>query len=164
VAMDSDKKLGNLSFIDKTSLVISTVFGIGYTPLCPGSAACVAAVLVFLIIKNQTFFLIFTAASIILAFVFPGRAEKIYAKKDDKHIVIDDFSGMLLSFLFIPRDVPFAVVGFFIFRMFDMLKIHPADRVEKYPGAIGITSDDLIAGAYANIILQIVRHLPGVSS
>ncbi len=149
----------NISFKDKISLGLATLFGAGYTPLCPGTASCLAAVLVFVLIKNQACFLIFTLISVITAFLVSSRAEKLFAEKDSKFIVIDDFSGMLVTYLFIPHDMRYIICGFFLFRMLDMLKVPPADKLEKFSGAKGIVGDDLAAGIYSNLILQAVRLL-----
>ena len=151
--MNTDK---SISVKSKFVLAVTTLFGVGYTPLIPGTASCVAALLVFIVIKSQLWFVVVTFLSLALAFILSGRAEKILGKKDAKQIVIDDFSGMLITYLFIPYDIRFIVVGFFLFRMFDMLKIPPADRIEKCKGALGIVGDDVIAGIYANVILHIV--------
>ncbi len=142
---------------DKICLMLATLFGVGFTPLCPGTAACVVAVLVFLLIKSPLYFLFFTLISLVVSFPLSTRAEKIFGQKDCKKIVIDDFSGMLVTFLFIPRDIRFVIAGFFLFRMLDMLKIPPADYMERYRGGRGIVGDDLVAGVYANLVLQAVR-------
>ena len=142
---------------DKTSLMLATLFGIGYTPLCPGTISCLPAVLLFALIKSTALFFIVTLIFVVISFPISERAEKIYKEKDCKKIVIDDFTGMLVTYLFIPRDIRFIIAGFFLFRMFDMLKIPPADRMEKLPGAKGIVGDDLVAGVYSNVALQIVR-------
>ncbi|MFH1771719.1 MAG: phosphatidylglycerophosphatase A [Candidatus Omnitrophota bacterium] len=144
---------------DKACLAIATLFGIGYVPLCPGTASCVVAVGVYLIVPNPFYFLIITLFSTLLAFLVSTPAEKIFGKKDCSFIVIDDFSGMLITLLFIPRDIRFIIPAFFLFRMLDMFKIPPADKVELYPGARGIVGDDVVAGVYANVILHIVRIL-----
>ncbi len=133
--------------------------GAGYTPVCPGTASCVIALLIFLLIANPIYFLIFTIISLIIAYSVSSRAEELYGVKDCKRIVIDDFSGMLITFLFIPKKIEFIICGFFLFRMLDMLKIPPADRIEKLSGAKGIVGDDVVAGVYANIILQAARGL-----
>jgi len=146
-----------MSLRDKICLVLATLFGVGFTPLCPGTAACVVAVLVFLLIKSPLYFLFFTLISLVVSFPLSTRAEKIFGQKDCKKIVIDDFSGMLVTFLFIPRDIRFVIAGFFLFRMLDMLKIPPADYMERYRGGRGIVGDDLVAGVYANLVLQAVR-------
>jgi phosphatidylglycerophosphatase A len=93
-----------------------------------------------------------------------GDAEKILKQKDSKRIVIDDFAGMLITYLFIPYDIRFVVCGFFLFRMFDVLKIPPANKIEKCKGALGVVGDDVVAGVYANIVLQLTRILLNIIS
>lgn len=145
--------------LDKISLMLATLFGVGFTPLCPGTASCVVAVLIFLLIPNPVYFLILTIFSVIISFPASARAEKIFKIKDCKKIVIDDFSGMLITLTFIPKRIEFIVSAFFLFRMLDMLKIPPADKIERIHGARGIVGDDLVAGIYSNLILQVVRLL-----
>jgi len=145
------------SLSDKIHLGLATLFGIGYLPLCPGSFSCLAAVFVFILFGGSETFFIITALSVVISFPVSERAEKIFQVKDSKKIVIDDFSGMLISFLFIPKKIEFIIVGFFLFRMLDMFKVPPADRIEKLNGAKGIVGDDLVAGAYACGILNLAR-------
>ncbi|MCF7907859.1 MAG: phosphatidylglycerophosphatase A [Candidatus Omnitrophica bacterium] len=147
------------SRFDKVYLILATLFGVGHVPLAPGTAGCLPAVLVFILIRNPVHFFIFTVISVTVAFLVSSRAEKIYAKKDCKLIVIDDFSGMLITFLFLPQEIRYIICGFFLFRMLDMLKIPPANIIERYPGSRGVVGDDLIAGIYSNLILQSVRGL-----
>ncbi len=155
-SMNTDK---NISIKNKCVLAIATLFGVGYTPLMPGTAACLVALLVAILIRSQAWFIIVTVLSLVLAFYFSGRAENILGKKDAKEIVIDDFSGMLITYILIPYNIKFIIVGFFLFRAFDMLKVPPANRVEKCKGALGIVGDDVVAGVYANFILHIVNVL-----
>ena len=152
------------ALVDKIHIVLATLFGVGYFPLCPGTASCVVALGVFLIIKSQFVFFIFTAIVTVIAFVSSTKAEKIFKIKDCKLIVIDDFLGMLITFLFIPKRIEFIVTGFFLFRMLDMLKIPPADEMEKFPGAKGIVGDDIVAGVYANLMLQAGKLLLKMTS
>lgn len=144
---------------DRICLAVATLFGIGYVPLIPGTAASLVAVIIFLVIKSNLWFFIITVSSLIFAFSLSGDAEKIFKQKDSKKIVIDDFSGMLITFLFIPHDIRFIVCGFFLFRMLDVLKIPPANIIEKYKGSLGVVGDDVVAGIYANIFLQLARVL-----
>ena len=147
------------SLLDKISLMLATLFGVGFTPLCPGTASCVVAVLIFLLIGNPVYFLILTIFSVIISFPVSARAEEIFKIKDCKKIVIDDFSGMLITLIFIPKRIEFIIPAFFLFRMLDMLKIPPANKIERIHGARGIVGDDLVAGIYSNLILQVVRLL-----
>ena len=151
-------------FLDKLVLITATLFGIGYVPLMPGTASCVAAFFVILLIKSQLWLIVVTVLSCTLAFLLSGRAENILGRKDAKEIVIDDFSGMLISCIFIPHDIRFVIAGFLLFRIFDMLKMPPADRIERCNGALGIVGDDIVAGIYANIALHIVVFLLSLSS
>jgi phosphatidylglycerophosphatase A len=149
---------------NKFCLVFATLFGIGYIPLFPGTASSLVAVFIFFLIKNKFYFFIFTLISFALSFSLTGYAERIFKEKDCKKIVIDDFSGMLLSLLFIPQNLKLVIFGFFIFRTLDFLKIPPANKLEKFNGAVGISGDDLVAGIYTNIILHSLRLFLKISS
>jgi phosphatidylglycerophosphatase A len=71
-------------------------------------------------------------------------------------IVIDEVCGMLLALYFVPKSIFAAILGFFIFRILDILKPPPCRRVEKLSGAMGIMFDDIIAAIYTNMILQLI--------
>lgn len=142
---------------DKFCIAITTLFGIGYAPLLSGTLASILAVIVFLLIKTKFYFLVITAISIALSFLLTSRAETIFKEKDCKKIVIDDFSGMLLALLLIPYDVRFVACAFILFRVFDAFKIPPIDKIERLNGAAGVVGDDLMAGLYSLVALQIVR-------
>jgi phosphatidylglycerophosphatase A len=91
-----------------------------------------------------------------LGFIASGRVEKIMGEKDPGEIIIDEFSGMLISLYRIPPSMGYVVTGFLLFRFFDIVKPKPIRNLEKLKGGIGIMSDDIIAGVYTNIILQFV--------
>ena len=149
---------------DKFCVGISNMFGVGNFPKCPGTAACVVAVLVFVLVKSMTVFFVITAVAIFLSYLCVDRAEELYAEKDCKKIVIDDFSGMLITMLFLPRDFTFIISAFFLFRMFDMLKVYPANKIEELHGAKGIVGDDIIAGIYGFVFIQIAIHVSALIS
>jgi phosphatidylglycerophosphatase A len=151
-------------FENKLCLIITTLFGIGYLPLIPGTSASVLAIIFFFLIKNDFYFFLLTAISLHLSFSFTTKAEEIFKEKDCKKIVIDDFSGMLISLLFLPRQIRWAFASFFLFRIFDLLKIYPANKLEKFKGAKGIVGDDLVAAIYTNLVLQLVKLLLKISS
>ncbi|MFA6282430.1 MAG: phosphatidylglycerophosphatase A, partial [Candidatus Omnitrophota bacterium] len=83
--------------------------------------------------------------------------EKIFDEKDCKKIIIDDFCGMSLALLFIPYDIRFVTAAFILFRVFDAFKVPPIDKIERFKGAVGVVGDDLAAGVYSLVMLQIVR-------
>jgi phosphatidylglycerophosphatase A len=134
---------------------------VGYLPFIPGTFASIAGILLIYLLKDNSFiYILFTVVLIILGFLISGKAEKIFNKKDARFIVIDEVSGMLLSLLlFIPYDIKLIVMAFILFRILDAFKPYPSDRLQRLAGSIGIMSDDIVAGLYTNIILQIVSRL-----
>src|SRR3989338_2742352 len=146
-----------LNFIIKT---LSTFFYVGYLPFMPGIFASIAAVFLFYFVKDNNFlYILLTLTLIALGFLLAGRAEKIFNKKDAGCIVIDEVSGMLLSLIFIPYDIKLVIMAFILFRILDTLKPYPLDRLQNLTGSVGIMSDDIVAGLYTNIILQVVLRL-----
>jgi len=154
-----DKQKGDKNILDSICLIITTCAGIGYVPLFSGTAAALAALFLFLIIHSQIVFIVLTIVVAILAFSLSGRAEVIFQEKDSKRIVIDDFLGMMIALLFVPRHPGLVLVSFFLFRAFDVLKVYPANRLEKLPGARGVVGDDVVAGIYANVGVHVLRFI-----
>lgn len=145
------------NFLAKT---IGTFFYIGYLPLIPGTFGSAAGVFLFYLFRASPFLnLGLTFFCLILGFFFSGRAEKIFGRKDARCIVIDEVSGMLISLIFIPYDPKLVVIVFLLFRILDALKPYPACRLQRLEGSIGIMADDIVAGLYTNIILQLVLRL-----
>jgi phosphatidylglycerophosphatase A len=139
------------------------LFGIGFIPGCPGTAGSLFGLLFVWLAGNQVLFFLITLFSCSLAFLVAGKAEKLLGQKDSKQIVIDELAGILVTFLFVPKVFSFLVVGFFLFRLFDIIKVFPANRLEKKKGSLGIVGDDLIAGVYANLVLQFLRLVLNIS-
>lgn len=136
---------------------LSTFFYVGYLPLIPGTFASIAGIALFYLVRGSTVLhILLVLFLIILGFFTSGRAEKVFNVKDPRFIVIDEVSGMLLSLLFIPYDIKLIVMAFLLFRILDIFKPYPADRLQRLSGSIGIMSDDILAGIYTNIILQAV--------
>jgi len=126
----------------------------------PGTFGSVAGVFLFFLIKDcLPVYVLFTVLLIALGFLVSGKAEKIFNKKDAKYIVIDEVCGMLLSLMFVPYDIKMVVIAFFLFRIFDTLKPYPAQIVQNLKGSLGIMGDDIIAGIYTNILLQVAWRL-----
>jgi len=85
--------------------------------------------------------------------------------KDPGCIVIDEVAGILLTFFLNPMSsIDVVVVGFVLFRLFDISKLPPARRLEHLPEGLGVMADDWAAALYANIALQAVRHFAPMGS
>jgi len=75
--------------------------------------------------------------------------------KDPSEIVIDEVSGMWISLFMIPQNYILFIIGFILFRFFDIKKLWIIDKVQYYPGGIGIMADDILAGIFTRILLLI---------
>ncbi len=76
--------------------------------------------------------------------------------KDHGRVVIDEVAGMCITLLFVPVTIKFVLIGLVLFRFFDILKPLGIRQLEKLPGGWGVMADDVLAGIYANIVLQIL--------
>lgn len=144
----------------RIALIITTFFYVGYLPFIPGTFGSLAGIGVYYLIKGNIIAYILTILLLaVLGLVSAGRAEKVFDIKDPKYVVIDEVVGMLLSLLFLPYNLTFIIMGFFVFRLMDTLKPYPIVLIERLHGGKGIMGDDIIAGIYTNIILQAVLKL-----
>lgn len=92
-------------------------------------------------------------------------AAKYFRKSDPGQIVVDEISGQMISYLpvlssaFAGGGWKYLLLGFVLFRVFDIVKPWPARAAEKWPGGWGIMADDWLAGIYAGLILWLVHYL-----
>lgn len=136
---------------------VATLGFIGYLPVAPGTWGTAAAVIfVMLIPLSQTALLVFIASGILIGTIAAGTAERLIGETDSGHIIIDEFVGFLVSVLFIPHTYGYLASAFLLFRFFDILKPFPIGWIEKeIKGGAGIIADDIIAGIFTNVVLQI---------
>jgi phosphatidylglycerophosphatase A len=153
----------NIVFNDRTARFCATFFHIGDIPVAPGSIASAAALAIAFFVHPWP--ALFIAVGVLftwVGFMTAGQVEKMSGKKDPGCIVIDEAAGIMISFLFLPMTWPVMLTGFFLFRAFDMFKIYPANKFEAMGGAKGIMMDDVMAGVYTNIVLQIAVRVIGI--
>jgi len=145
----------------RLALLISSAFYIGLIPGAPGTYASLATAAVFYWIyrtfQNIIPDLHLSAVCLISAVGVFAAAEtsRNYRDPDPSVVVIDEVAGQLLTFLFLPVTVINVVLGFLFFRVFDIWKPQPIRKMEDLPGGVGIMADDLMAGIYANVLLQL---------
>ncbi len=76
------------------------------------------------------------------------------SNSDPSEVVIDEWVGMWIALLMIPNEWLWLGIAFLLFRIFDIIKVYPANRFERLPGGWGIMMDDVVAGLYAGVITQ----------
>jgi phosphatidylglycerophosphatase A len=79
--------------------------------------------------------------------------------KDSSKVVIDEVAGMCISLLFVPVTITNVITGFILFRFYDIVKPLFIRKTEALPSGWGVMADDILAGVYANIILQFIVYL-----
>jgi phosphatidylglycerophosphatase A len=141
--------------------IFATGFGVGYSPIAPGTLGTLIAIPVYYFLSAipSPIYEITLIAFFFLSVWISENAEIFFGRKDDPRIVIDEMMGFLVTMLWIPKTNFFIITGFFLFRFFDILKPFPIRRLERrYRGGFGVVLDDVMAGVYANIILQIISY------
>jgi len=133
-------------------ILFATWGGTGFSPLASGTVGTLGAIPLYLALARLSLPLYFltTVAFILFACWVSGHAEVVFGEKDSGKIVIDEVAGYLVTMIALPVTWQAVVAGFFLFRLFDIVKPQPArwfDRSLK--NGYGVVLDDITAGLYA---------------
>ena len=142
-------------------LLLATGFGVGYSPVAPGTLGTLVVIpgYYFLSENPSPLYEITLISFFFLSVWISENAEIFFGKKDDRRIVIDEMMGFLITMLWIPKTIRFIMIGFFLFRFFDILKPFPIRHLERVKSGFGVVLDDVLAGIYSNILLHLVLRL-----
>jgi len=142
------------------ALACATVLGTGYVPVAPGTFGSAAGLLVWRLLPASP---VVQAAVIVGLFALGSWsgtvAERHFGRTDPGQVVIDEVMGMLITLFLNPVGWMGALGAFLLFRIADVIKPFPANRLERLPGGVGIMADDGMAAVYANIALRVVLAL-----
>ena len=151
--------------MDKLILAIATGLYSGKIPKAPGTWGSLFALLPWFFCRNLAFphYAAVLAALFIIGFLTAGSAEKIIDTPDPGCIVIDEILGVFITLTAAPNHPAAWLLGFILFRFFDIVKPFPVSWVDNHlHGGIGIMMDDVIAGIYALICLQIIWRIGNI--
>lgn len=149
----------------RLAVFLATAGYAGYVPFAPGTVGSLVGLLVYAVVH-------WTGSRVVEAGVIVGvfavgvwaatGAERHFGGVDPAPVVIDEVVGMLITVAFIPVGVIGAIIGFVLFRIFDVIKPFPARHLESLHGGLGVMSDDAMAALYANVALRLLMFLlPG---
>ncbi|MCK9420398.1 MAG: phosphatidylglycerophosphatase A [Nitrospirae bacterium] len=133
----------------------------GRAPVAPGTAGTVVGVFLYLGMKGLPpgHYLAVCVLVTLVGMWAAGHTEIMLGRTDSPSIVIDEIAGFLIAMFMVPPRWFFIVSGFLLFRVFDIIKPWPLRRLEELHGGPGVMLDDVGAGVYTNIVLQIVALL-----
>lgn len=137
---------------------LATACFTGYFPFASGTAGTLFGALVYWFIfpQNHILFFIITLVLIAASIHICAKAEKIFQKKDDGRIVLDEVAGIFVSMLFLPHSLVVLLLAILLFRVFDIWKPSFINKSQNLKGGLGVVADDVLAGIFTNIVLWII--------
>jgi phosphatidylglycerophosphatase A len=148
--------------------LFTSCFGLGFLPIAPGTWGSLPPAVIFALmcylgapaVLISIVMCVFVLYGVIVCAKFAPAIIEATGKNDPSEVVADEFAGQALTFIAACITGTGAVLitaatGFLLFRFFDILKPWPIRRLEKLPKGWGVLTDDLMAGVYAAIVLQI---------
>ena len=139
------------------ALALATVLGTGYAPVAPGTFGSAAGLIVWWLLPASP---AVQLAAIVVVFAvgsWSGSvAETHFRGTDPGPVVLDEVLGMLITLFMNPVGWAGAILGFLLFRVADIVKPYPANRLEALHGGFGIMADDAMAAVYSNIALRVL--------
>lgn len=142
--------------------IVASFFGLGFFPVAPGTLTSLAIVLLYKYLIHVLalpylllIFLLLCVLGVLAAAAYSSELKET----DPRQVVIDEAAGQFLVLLSITPDWTLLVIGFLLFRLFDILKPFPIRRLERLPGGWGIMADDIAAALMAKALLHLFIYL-----
>jgi phosphatidylglycerophosphatase A len=148
--------------VTRLAVFISTVGYCGYFPFAPGTVGSAAGLVFYLLVwwTGSTLVEVALIVGLFVLGVWAGTiSERYFGGIDPGPVVIDEVVGMLITLAFIPVGWSGALAGFVLFRIFDVIKPYPANKLEALHGGLGVMADDAMAAVYANLSLRVLMWL-----
>ncbi len=145
------------SYLKNPLHFLSLGFGSGLMPKAPGTFGTLVAIPLYILISslNLELYLLITLLVTLIGIYLCAYTSKALGVHDHSGIVIDEIAGYFITMIAVPFDWVWIIVGFLLFRFFDILKPWPISWLDKnVQGGFGIMIDDVLAGFFALICLH----------
>lgn len=136
-------------------------FGSGLAPKAPGTFGTLVAIPFFILLQDLSWpiYLSWLLVTFALGVLWCDRSSKALGVHDHGGIVWDEFVGFWITMFMAPAGWIWIVIGFVLFRFFDIIKPWPISWLDKkVHGGFGIMIDDVLAGIYALLVLQLIAY------
>lgn len=145
-----------ISFIEK--LIGSGLFT-GYIPVAQGTFASFAALIIYLIpgFDTPSILIFLITLSILIGVPIADKFEYRYGQ-DPQQCTIDEFVGMWITLLFMPKKTWWLALAFITWRIMDIVKPFPLKQLEKIKNGWGVMLDDILAGVYSFVVVQLIIY------
>ncbi|MBN1552115.1 phosphatidylglycerophosphatase A [bacterium] len=162
-----------MKLFDRAGIILASGLGIGFCPFAPGTAGTLFAIPLYLELYTLTFWItantslnnvVVYVAFVVMLFILGVWASKIasfhWKSKDPQTVVIDEITGFLVAMTGVTPSTISIILGFILFRCLDIVKIWPANWIDrKIPGGLGIMLDDIASGLQTWVLLNIILFL-----
>lgn len=167
-------------------LLIAQGFGVGRIPVAPGTFGALIGMAWFtllLLLRSPLAFVVGIVAGVVISVWICGAAERILARTDPASVVLDEIVTVPICFcwwvfefqlrtggmpgaatFFTSATAPVTLGVFVAFRIFDILKPWPIHASQRLPGGWGVTTDDLIAAVYVNLVTGFAMQIPAIAN
>lgn len=158
----SQPKVNFRELIKRPACFLGLGFGSGLAPVAPGTFGTLAAIPIYCLMQNLslTIYLLLTIIAFIVGIWICQQSADWLGKEDPSAVVWDEIVGYLITMIAAPTGWFWVVIGFVLFRFFDILKPWPISLADReIHGGLGIMLDDVIAGVFAGVLLQLAYYL-----
>ena len=142
--------------------LIAFGLGSGLAPKAPGTFGTLAAIPIYLLLAPLSLseFIVILSVLCLFSIYIAGKSAQMLGVHDHGGIVIDEICGYLVTMALAPPGWQWVIIGFVLFRIFDIFKPWPINLLDKrISGGLGIVLDDLMAGIYALLSLELIIWL-----
>ena len=143
--------------------LVGTFFGVGTLRPGPGTWGSTTTVLAWSLIAHYLqpsyrlpVIIVLAVAAVAIGIPAATQVARASGRKDPQHVVIDEVAGQLITLIGVPLHWKAMLAGLILFRVFDMWKPVPVRNLEKLPEGTGIVMDDVAAGVYGLIVMQLL--------
>ena len=140
------------------ALFFATMGPTGYIRVAPGTFGSAIGVAFYLLLYYLQFDMVMQIAVAVLLVGASVRAASVasrhFQQEDPSQVVVDEVAGQFVTLMLTGSAIRGAILGFLIFRVLDIIKPWPAQKIERLHGGVGIVGDDVAVALYGNLILQ----------